>query len=87
MIGTDGDVEAFCKASSISTYYNLSFSCTEGGKLDRWTSGERGGILYVEPVADEGYVFDGYYVDGARVEGDTFEFTKATKVEVRFVAE
>lgn len=82
MKGGEADVEAFCTASSTATYYNITFSAGEGGKIER--SADYDGVLYVEPVADEGYAFDGYYVDGVKIEDSRFEFKSAITIEVRF---
>ena len=81
MTGGEADIEAFCTAASAT----VTFSAGEGGKIER--RAEADGVLYVEPAADEGYVFDGYYLDGAKIEDARFEFGTTTTVEVRFVAE
>ncbi|MBQ3065375.1 MAG: right-handed parallel beta-helix repeat-containing protein [Clostridia bacterium] len=83
--GTEGEIHVFCNAEAASKYYDFTLFCTEGGKIDRW--GEDDGRLIVDPIAEEGYVFDGFYVDNVRIEGDRFEFAAATRVEVRFTAE
>ena len=62
----------------------VSFEATEGGVIGR--RAEDSGNLYVEPVAEEGYVFDGYYVNGEKIEPGRFEFSDDTTVEVRFVS-
>ena len=45
------------------------------------------GQLYVEPIAEDGYVFDGYYVGDAKIEPGRFEFDTTTTVEMKFVKE
>ena len=85
MMGGEADIEAFCNASSTATYYNITYSATEGGIIKRWA--EADGVLYVEPIANEGYVFDGYYVGDVKIEDAQFKFSTTTTVEVRFVAE
>ena len=82
MMGGEADINAFCTASNATTATNLTFSATEGGIINRWTED---GNLFVEPVARDGYVFDGYYQNGTKLEGDSFNFASATTVEVRFV--
>ena len=83
MTGGEADINAFCTTSNLTTPTNLTFSATEGGIINRWAEA---GSLFVEPIAHEGYVFDGYYQNGEKLEGDRFEFASATTVEVRFVA-
>lgn len=80
----NGEIEAFCKGSS-NDYKTITFSIKEGGIINRYTDGD--GRLYIEPIADEGYVFDGYYVGEDKLDGEKFEFDTAVAVELRFVAE
>ena len=77
------DIEAFCNAYSASTYYNITFLAGEGGKIERYADYD--GLLYVDPVADEGYEFDGYYLNGEKISGTAFNFNTLITVDVRFV--
>lgn len=81
----DGDIEMFCTASSKTTTYNITFSASEGGTIGRSATDD--GQLYVEPIAEDGYVFDGYYVGDAKIEPGRFEFDTTTTVEMKFVKE
>jgi hypothetical protein len=83
MKGGEADIEAFCNASLTSSYYNIIFSASDGGKIERYADYD--GLLYVVPVAEEGYKFDGYYFNGEKIDSATFNFNAFITVDVRFV--
>lgn len=84
MTGGGTNIEAFCTAENASEYYKLSFSATEGGRLERHASAD--GSLILSPTPKVGYAFDGYYLNGVKLETARFEFSTSTEIEVRFVA-
>ena len=78
------NVEAFCTAENASEYQKLTFAATEGGRIERYASDD--GALILAPMPDDGFVFDGYYLNGVKLETARFEFSTSTEIEVRFVA-
>ena len=86
LVGEEGNAEGFCTNSNPTTNVSVIFKASEGGRIGRSTD-EGGGALYIEPIADEGYRFDGYYVGDTRIEPGRFEFSANTNVELRFTAE
>lgn len=83
VISPDGNIEVFCTASNKVSAFNITFEATEGGTIGRSATDD--GQLYVEPIAKDGYVFDGYYFEDEKIEPGRFEFKLPTTVEVRFV--
>ena len=81
MTGGATDIEVFCTAGNPKANCIVTYSAGEGGRIDRRVED---GVLYVEPIANEGYVFDGYYVDGEKIDVARFEFSGDVGVEVRF---
>ena len=84
MTGGAVNVEAFCTAENASEYQKLTFAATEGGRIERYASDD--GSLILAPMPDDGFVFDGYYLNGAKIENARFSFSISTEIEVRFVA-
>ena len=80
---SDDDVMAYCTASDKSRVYTLTVICEEGGIIERRV--DKDGVLYVTPVADNGYEFAGYSADGELLDGDSFAFGASTVVEAIFV--
>lgn len=83
MKGGKSDIKAFCNASLTSAYYNIIFSASDGGKIERYADYD--GLLYVVPASEEGYKFDGYYFNGEKIDSATFNFNTFITVDVRFV--
>ena len=84
LCGGETEINAFCTYPNKNAVCIITFEASEGGNVERWTDD---GALFIEPVPDEGYVFDGYYVDGERVDVERFDFDKTTTVELRFALE
>ncbi len=80
---SEGKINAFCTASDDDTKCVITFECEDNGTV----VGEIGSDnnVYITPVADEGYVFDGYYYKGAKIDVSTFEFQKDVTVKLKFV--
>ena len=81
--GADTRIEAFCVAKDITEYHNLLIRCEEGGRIDRSLSGD--GSLMLHAVAEDGYAFDGYYVDGVKLTEDIFYFKEESTVVAKLV--
>lgn len=79
----DDEIEAYCTASDKSRVYTLTVVCDEGGVIERRV--DEDGVLYVTPVAEKGYEFAGYSVDGDTVDGGSFGFKEATVIKAIFV--
>ena len=82
--GGEVESEVYCNALG-SAEVKLTLHASEGGRIGRSTD-EGGGALYIEPIADEGYRFDGYYIGETRIDSARFGFASATTVELRFSA-
>ena len=80
--GTDTSIKAYCTASSTTTYYNLTITCSGNGKIER--SVDANGNLTIRAVADEGYTFDGFYEGSKKLTGTTYNFSAATTVTAKF---
>ena len=83
MVLNSGKINAFCNASSTTSQCIVTFVSESGGRIER--TANKNGELFVTPVADEGYTFDGYYVDGQKLTSDTFHFEKAVTVTLKFI--
>ncbi|MBQ7383239.1 MAG: hypothetical protein IJV72_00420 [Clostridia bacterium] len=79
----NGNIEAYCTGTNSQTNYILTVSCGEGGVIERYATDD--GKLYVKVVADDGYVFDGYYVGGVKQGSGRLEFSASTTVTAVFV--
>lgn len=78
---SEGDIKAYCTGADANQNYILTVKCDKGGTIERAVGED--GTLYVKAVAEEGYAFDGYYVNGKRV--GNFVFAESTAVTAVFV--
>ncbi len=78
--GAEKEVNVFCSKGSAT---NIIFKAEEGGEVGRRADAD--GTLYVEPIAADGYAFDGYYVLGKKIDVERYEFDTLTTVELKFV--
>ena len=82
-INGESRIEMFCTASGITTTAQLYAKVVEdGGSIERWI--DENGVLYIKAVAKDGYAFDGYYVDGKKIESTNYNFDDSVTVELKF---
>ena len=83
LLGGEKNIELFLSSSGAVFTRKLTVVTSEGGIIERWCDDD--GVMYIEAVADEGYVFDGFFVDNKKIDVATYKFTADTTITARFI--